>query len=236
MSAAAALSAALSGLGSRWGLWHFRTGFVILKVSAYAGLAGALAGAVLMWKGARVPGLAAVLTGLCVAGVPWLWMRAAKTVPMIHDITTDTVDPPSFVAILPIRKDAPNPASYGGPDVAQKQKAAYPYIVPKVLEMPPEEAYDKALSAARNMGWEIVDSNPKEGRIEATATTFWFKFKDDIVIRVERTIGGSKIDARSVSRVGKSDVGTNARRLRKYLELFSRYGNGGPGSRPRARW
>jgi uncharacterized protein (DUF1499 family) len=71
------------------------------------------------------------------------------------------------------------------------------------------------------MGWEIVDSDPARGRIEATATTPWFGFEDDVVVRVRPQGGGSRVDVRSVSRVGRSDVGTNARRIRADLEELS---------------
>ena len=71
---------------------------------------------------------------------------------------------------------------------------------------------------ARDLGWEIVEASPSEGRIEATARTFWFGFKDDVVVRVTPSGDGSRIDVRSVSRVGKSDVGANAKRIRTYLE------------------
>ena len=68
------------------------------------------------------------------------------------------------------------------------------------------------------MGWEVVAADPAAGRIEAVATTFWFGFKDDIVVRVAPAGAGSLIDARSKSRVGVGDLGTNAQRLRAYLE------------------
>ncbi len=72
------------------------------------------------------------------------------------------------------------------------------------------------------MGWKIVDENQAEGRIEATATTRWFGFKDDVVIRIAPSGGnGSRVDVRSVSRVGRSDVGTNARRIRAFLKKFA---------------
>jgi uncharacterized protein (DUF1499 family) len=67
------------------------------------------------------------------------------------------------------------------------------------------------------MGWEVVAAVPAEERIEATATTFWFGFKDDIVVRITSADGGSRIDVRSVSRVGRGDVGTNAKRIKAYL-------------------
>ena len=87
-----------------------------------------------------------------------------------------------------------------------------------MLSVPPSQAFDRALSAARGMKWEIVASDPATGRIEATDTTFWFGFKDDVVVRISSAPQGSRIDVRSVSRVGRSDVGTNAKRIQIYLE------------------
>jgi uncharacterized protein (DUF1499 family) len=71
------------------------------------------------------------------------------------------------------------------------------------------------------MGWEIVDAQPREGRIEATATTFWFGFKDDVVVRITPLAAGSRIDVRSKSRVGRGDTGTNAQRVRAYLKRLN---------------
>lgn len=160
----------------------------------------------------------ALVLGLGVAFVPWNNLRQAKTVPPIHDISTDTTNPPAFVAILPLRAKAPNQAAYGGPEVARQQVQAYPDIRPYLTKEAPRQAFDRALRAARAMGWQIVASDPASGRIEATDTTVWFGFKDDVVIRVAPATHGSRIDVRSVSRVGKSDVGTNARRVRAYLQ------------------
>jgi uncharacterized protein (DUF1499 family) len=162
--------------------------------------------------------ISGILIGLLVVGVLWSWWHTAQTVPAIHDITTDTDNPPSFVSILPLRKDAPNMADYGGPEIAAKQKTAYPDLAPAMLPLPPSQVFEQALQAARDMGWTIVNSNPLEGRIEAIDTTFWFGFKDDIVIRIVAVNQGSRIDVRSVSRVGRSDVGTNAKRIRKFLK------------------
>jgi hypothetical protein len=144
--------------------------------------------------------------------------------PRIHDISTDVVTPPPFVAILPLRKGAPNPAMYGGPETAAKQRQAYPDLNTLVLDIPPAEAFDRALATARKLGWEIVAAVPGEGRIEATDTTFWFGFTDDIVVRIAPAGNRSLVDVRSVSRVGLSDVGTNARRIRAYLRKLA--GNG----------
>jgi uncharacterized protein (DUF1499 family) len=225
-----ALAVMLAGFGSRWGWWHFRTGFEILKWGGYAGLAAAavsLVGSVAARPGGSrrgfIPAIAGLIIALVIVGVLWQWKQTAGRVPPIHDITTDMENPPAFVAILPLRADAANPAVYGGPEIAAQQRAGYPNLGPLILPLPPALAFERARAAARDLCWKIVDSNPDHGRIEATDTTFWFGFKDDIVVRVTPIENGSRIDARSVSRVGQSDVGTNARRIEKFLQKVMRH-------------
>jgi uncharacterized protein (DUF1499 family) len=144
--------------------------------------------------------------------------RGASGLPAIHDITTDTNDPPAFVDVLPLRADAPNTTEYGGSEIAAQQRQAYPDMTPVVLPMPPDQAFEDALAAVNGMGWKVAGSNRGEGRIEATDTTFWFGFKDDVVIRLRPAVGGTQVDVRSVSRVGGGDVGANAKRIRSYLQ------------------
>lgn len=225
---ASVIAAMMSGLGSRLGLWHLRTGFKILGGAAVAGGISFLIALISLilalrrnhWKSLVLScvGLALAITAF---GVPYSWYRASKQLPKIHDITTDTENPPKFVSIIPLRKDAPNPWEYGGPEVAEKQKWAYPDIQPLILDMPADKAFDKALTTAQRMRWKIVDVDKQEWRIEATDTTAWFGFKDDMVIRVTALDGKSRVDVRSVSRVGLSDVGTNAARIRKYFKRLS---------------
>jgi len=229
LSAMGITAAMGAGAGARLALWDFRLGFRILNWSAYFGIAGSvlsLAGAILgrpgKGRGGFLLAVAGLVLGTIAFGVPGNWYRIAKRVPMIHDITTDTENPPTFVAILALRNDAPNTAIYGGPEIAAKQHAAYPDILPLVSDIPPTQAYERARFVARRMRWKIVDENPVEGRIEATATTRWFGFKDDVVIRIAPSAAiGSRVDIRSVSRVGLSDVGTNARRIRTFLKKFA---------------
>jgi uncharacterized protein (DUF1499 family) len=214
---------AAAGLGTRLGLWEFRTGFTLLRWGGYLGLAGAILSVVALvvtrpGKAGAALLLAAAVAGGVAAWVPWRQMRQARLVPPIHDITTDLDDPPAFEAVLPLRTGAPNPAAYGGPEVAAAQRAGYPDLAPLRLNVPPPEAYRRALAAARRMGWDIVAADSAAGRIEATATTPWFGFKDDMVVRVRDDGPGARVDVRSVSRVGRSDVGTNARRIREYLD------------------
>lgn len=222
----AALAAAVlllaSGLGNRLGWWPYRTGFEVLRWASYVGLAAAAAAIIALAIPALRAGRARVLAGalavgIAVAYVPWQWQQRAQSLPRIHDITTDTVNPPQFLAVLPLRAGAPNTAAYGGKEIADQQLKGYPDIRPLDLAVPPGVAFGRARDAAESMGWEIVASDPATGRIEATATTLWFGFKDDIVVRVSPSEQGSRIDVRSVSRVGRSDVGTNAKRIREYL-------------------
>ncbi len=214
----------LAGYGYRSGWWVLPTAFKVLRDGLFVSAAGLLLGLIglVMARpgGPRrgfVLALLAVLLGGFGTGTLLRWIGRAKSVPPIHDITTDPADPPQFVAVLPLRAAAPNPATYGGPQVAAQQEKAYPDIKPLVLPLPPVRAYRDALVAARSMGWQIDAAVPTDGRIEATATTFWFGFKDDVVVRIRPEGNGSRVDVRSVSRVGGSDVGTNARRVRAYL-------------------
>ncbi|MBI3621012.1 MAG: DUF1499 domain-containing protein [Nitrospirae bacterium] len=225
LAALAGVAMMLAGVGSRLGWWHFRMGFLILTGGGYLALfaaclslAGLIRAAVARNGSGSVAAACGLALGLAVAWVPWSWQQTAKRVPAIHDITTDTGNPPQFVAILPLRKDAANPVEYGGPDVAKLQQFAYPDIVPASLLMTPEEAFDRALKVVGELGWRMVAADRAALRIEAVDTTRWFGFKDDIVIRITPEEKSARVDIRSVSRVGKSDVGANAKRIRKFLE------------------
>lgn len=218
-----ALLLLISGPGTRLGFWDFTTGFQMMRWATFTGFAAIALALVLVlmpslrrrgafwWSGALVLGLVSLY-------VPWQALEQARRVPPIHDITTDTADPPEFVAIRRLRADASNPVEYPGDEVARQQHEAYPDVRSHYLDQPPAEAFEHALEAARSMRWDIVATDPDQGRIEATATTFWYGFKDDVVVRVTPRGEGSLIDVRSASRVGRSDVGTNAKRIRAYLD------------------
>jgi uncharacterized protein (DUF1499 family) len=218
------LGAVAAGLGTRWGIWDFRTGLTIFRWSAYGGVGAVVVSAIAILSLLRIASwqsflcaFIGLIIGTVLVTVSWNWEQVAKSVPPIHDITTDTTNPPKFVAIVPLRERNWNSLEYGGPAVAKKQHNAYPDIVPLLLAAPPDRTFDRALSVAKHMGWIIIEKNKAEGRIEAVATTFWFGFKDDIVIRIEKTDSESRVDIRSVSRVGVSDLGTNAKRIREFL-------------------
>jgi uncharacterized protein (DUF1499 family) len=216
------LALAATGPLHHLGLLGLAGAFALLQWSLYGALATLALSIIGMivdarrWTSMRTAATAMVLSLMAilpVGAIAWKGLR----VPAIHDITTDTIQPPPFLAILPLRSGALNPTDYGGPDVAAKQQQAYPDIVPLLLNLPSGRAFDRALVAAKAEGWDIVASDPAGGRIEATDTTFWFGFKDDVVVRVTPQPTGSRVDVRSLSRVGGGDLGTNAARVRAFL-------------------
>jgi uncharacterized protein (DUF1499 family) len=222
---AGATMAAVGGLGHRWGGWHFTTGFSLLRWGLYASIAGVAASLVVLagaaWLKRRhlaLAALPAIVLGAAVMAVPLEQWRRAADVPPIHDISTDLVDPPEFVALRPAREAAPNAVDHPGEDVARQQRAAYPDLAPVRASAAPGAVLAAAENVAREMGWEVVEVDRAAGRLEAVDRTFWFGFRDDIVIRARETgDGGTFLDVRSASRVGVGDVGTNARRIRDFL-------------------
>ncbi len=218
----AALLLVTAGPGSRLGLWPFGTGFLLLRWALYLGAGAAvLALVMLIIPKTRASNasvlVAAALVGLATAWVPYSAYRTARSVPPIHDITSNTSNPPAFVAILPLRANASNPPEYMGEEIAKQQREAYPDIQTLRLNKPAAEVFRAALKSVQAMGWDVVAEVPDEGRIEATITTFWFGFKDDVVIRIVGVGDSSELDIRSKSRVGRSDLGANAARIRRFF-------------------
>ncbi len=162
-----------------------------------------------------------------VIGLVILWPMLSSMVgesmsyPPIHDITTDTNNPPQFITLTDDRPGARNTLQYGGPEIAAQQLEAFPDIRPIMSNLSPDEAYQKALEVGEAMGWEIIGANPTARRFEGAARTPVFRFIDDTVVVVSEAAGGSRIDIRSVSRVGRGDIGVNAKRIREFIALFN---------------
>lgn len=218
----------LSGVGTQLNWWHFSAGFVQLRWSVYIAIGSIVCAAVgitaIMSSNAKKGMVLAIISVVFAAPViivPVQWKRTASVVPPIHDITTDTVNPPQFNELVSLRGDDANSLEYEGKTIAELQIQAYPEVKPLILEKSQVNTFDLALAVARDMRWEVVSANVQDRRIEAIHTTFWFGFKDDIVVRISASnTGGSKVDVRSVSRVGRSDLGTNARRIERYLQAI----------------
>ena len=207
----------------RVGVLSLPNAFTILRWAAYVGI-----GAILFAVPAVLLGYArgdrrrvlvaslALLGGAAAFGIPFQWQQSARGVPAIHDITTDLENPPAFQAVVPLRADAQN--SLERPvNLAQQQREGYPDLAPVTLPVPLDQAFDRALAEAQNAGWRIVTADKAAGRLEATDTTRWFGFEDDVVVRLTPWGSGTRVDVRSVSRIGRGDAGTNARRIRRYL-------------------
>lgn len=163
--------------------------------------------------------ITALVLGLGYIALPLNSVVQGYDKPLIHDISTDLENPPQFVAIEKMRAPTDNPLALK-PDFMEAQKKAYPDIGPLMLPLSPQETFDKAMININAMGWEVMAAARAEGRIEATATTALFGFRDDVMVRIVPAEGGSRLDMRSVSRVGKSDLGANAERIRQFLDMF----------------
>ncbi|MBB3191352.1 DUF1499 domain-containing protein [Halomonas cerina] len=229
--ALAALLMGGAGPAYRWEWVSLSTSFSVLRQGAHlavaAGGVGLLALIVAVFCRRWRPALAGALVmvaGVAMVAQPWQLMQRAQVVPPIHDITTDTQNPPAFEALAAAREAAPNAVAYPGEATARQQRAGYPRLGPITLEMPLDRAMAAAEATAREMGWEIAAVT--ERRLEATATTRWFGFKDDVAIRLTETGNGVRVDVRSASRVGRSDLGTNAARIQAYLEALAARGEG----------
>jgi Protein of unknown function (DUF1499) len=164
----------------------------------------------------------ALVAALAVTGVNVNGMRSFSA-PPIHDITTDLVNPPMFVDAIPIREaaGAANPPMYFAAEVAPLQAKAYPDLATIVIPAPADQVFEKSVATAKALGWEIIAAVPAEGRIEATATTPWIGFKDDVVIRIVNAGTETRVDLRSKSRVGRGDAGMNAKRIRAFRDRLT---------------
>ena len=217
--------------GDRWEFWGLGEVFTWLRraplVLPATGLLALVATIVYFRRGAIAWAIVAAVAFIGSAGLGYvpIWMKGqAESVPPIHDITTDVQDPPLFVDILPLRADAPNPAAYDTEQTAQ-QLEAFPDLVSLTIPKLRGEAFEIAMAAVKAEGLKVVAAEESEGRIEAYATTPLFAFKDDVVIRLrDGTRGATVIDIRSKSRVGRSDLGFNARRIRALLDRIEEAG------------
>lgn len=186
-------AALLAGIGALWCLYQLlrRRGGTITVIAAAAGLAA--------------------------VAVPIAVVVNAGDKPPINDISTDTTTPPPFQAIDATLRGSDASAIDYNPAFAPQQARAYPEVRPLDLPVEPGKAFDVALAAC-DKGWQIILADRAAGRIEAVERSLWWGYSDDIVIRLTATATGTRVDIRSKSRVGESDLGANARRIAAYLD------------------
>ena len=217
------LSELLSGPAYRLGWIELKPGLQTMRWAATAeavvfviALFGALVAVRKQVPQAKVVFLLSTIIGFLAAAPPAvLWYRV-QHLPHIHDVSTDTANPPEYIAVLPLRNGVPNSTVFDF-KLASLQVQAYPDVRTVILTAPRDQTFQKALQVAHDMGWKIVDANQDTLRIEATDTSFLFGFKDDVVIRINGSGSESRIDLRSLSRVGGSDFGVNANRIRRFI-------------------
>jgi uncharacterized protein (DUF1499 family) len=219
----------IGALGTRVGLWSFTFGLILLAAGAALaaiGLVCGIAGIIAAHRRNRAESKPGVYLGTALCALVLAFMaiqfNKASTVPAIHNISTDVADPPQFQVMVDLRGPGTNPLEYDAERLAPLQQQAYPGIRPVITDLPPLEALERSVGVLRDMELDIVNVDGQAGIVEATATTLWFGFKDDVVVRVRPTDSGSVVDLRSVSRVGLSDLGANADRIQRFILLFER--------------
>lgn len=239
----------VAGLGSKFGLWDWRFGLgtltrqlgpIVLGASALMGVVSLLLAFIIRPRKGFVIGLAALVVPVLAFIQLQNVQKTVASLPFIHDVTTDTQDVPMFTdAIMSERAlvEGVNPADYIGKTapirdadgkpgqelVSVLQTKAYDDIRPIVLSEPKEVVFGKVEAVVAQMGWEMKSSDLESGIIEATDTTFWYGFKDDVIIRLRDSEGGGTlVDVRSLSRVGGSDIGKNADRIREFFKALNK--------------
>lgn len=222
VSLSAFLLVALPGPLYKYGVVDLGTAFTGFKFGVFAGIATLILLVLqILFKRKTVTlgsTIMALLLSTIAIAIPLSMLNKGKSVPPIHDISTDLVNPPEFVAIAPLRADAPNPVEYAGVEVATQQRAAYPELQTLNYTQSKSELVEATKQAIDHLGWQLVNIDADQGIVEATDRTMWFGFKDDVIVRI--TDNGSKrlVDIRSKSRVGGSDLGKNAERIHKLIE------------------
>ena len=227
--------ALIAAIGSGQGLWHFRVAFTVLRYAFFAAIAAvilALAALIVARRGRKPVGrsLLALIVGGAFVGYLGAQIVTARSVPAIHDISTDLDDLPQFRALQVRADNLDNIPNEGDPALAALpaearwkaiHRRAYGDLKPISVPWSLSETIQRAQVVAEKNGWEIAHVDPAAGRLEATDTTFFFRFKDDVVIRARRDPQDRQrtlVDMRSISRVGGSDVGVNAARIREFLK------------------
>lgn len=216
----------LGALGTKFGLWSWKAGFVAVLVNgpapglgwapalAMAAIVVALIGLIVsirmgLWRQA----LAALLIGLATMGAFVFVGGQARKAPPIHDVSTNWNEPLIFSEAVMQRRGAEANPVVADPRIAEINEKTCPEARPVLLQMPVEEAYARTRAALTEQGLEIVTDDPATGRLEAVASSFWYGFKDDLVARIAPEGSGARVDMRSVSRVGVSDLGQNCKRI-----------------------
>jgi uncharacterized protein (DUF1499 family) len=214
------LAAQLGLETSRNAFMVFLVGVLLGLVALVLGLIGILRTRASSGREGRGHALTGTLIGAAIVGVVVLATGDSRSVPAINDITTDPGDPPEFVAAQQLPANQGRDMSYPA-DFAEQQRGGYPDLAPIRVAQPPAATLERVAALVGEYGWELTGRDDAGGRLEARDTSRIFRFVDDIVVRVRPQDGGSIVDVRSKSRVGRGDMGANAARIRRLRDALS---------------
>ena len=219
----------LGALGTKFGIWPFTTGFLFLGIGVilaaivfFLGIIGAVYTTKKGMRQDRSSILIGIAISVVILGLMANQFVTAGAVPPIHNISTDTDDPPQFATLVAVREaEGANPLAYNAAELADLQRGAYPFVKPYISAEAADVTLNRVVGVLEGLGMDVANVDRDQGLVEATDETFWFGFKDDVAVRVRAANGGSIVDIRSVSRVGQSDLGKNAERIAAILNGLS---------------
>jgi uncharacterized protein (DUF1499 family) len=227
LSLVAGLMALLGVAGAFFGLLTPLVGFQLFAAGALLGgllsVVVSLIAVFLTRAGGDPAGRTKALVGLAI-GLGLMIVVLVPAVPsldapQINDITTDLDNPPEFTSSTVVPDYVGRNMNY--PDEFKSVvRESYPDVTPLQVSSSRDETFARAIAIAEEMGWEIVARSESRAAFDAQDVSSIFHFIDDIVVRVTATRSGARIDMRSKSRDGKSDLGANAARIHAYFERF----------------
>ena len=212
----------LAIMAARLELWHFRSSFLLLIVTALFSFVLLALALLKLSKGlkresqALLVVMAATILPLTIMGN---FVYKAQKYPVIHDISTDLVQVPPLTAAAQVRLASDHGVQHLAAEVAQLQQSAYPQVVPLELSQAPLTVFNAAKDLMLANGWQLLAHNQQQlpYTLEASHRSLLFAFTDDVVLRIQASAQGTRVDMRSMSRVGKSDMGANAQRIERFL-------------------
>ena len=213
----------VGALGARIDIWSFMVGAPLVVVGFLLALSAVILGVVAMLRLRQIGGRLVVSAhgaGLGLLICLYLGGQVLITLPapLIHNVSTDMEDPPAFTLAPTLRAESSNPLFYESERIGPMQREAYPDVKPLVVAVARDELHRRVKGVLEEMGMTVTRDDPVAGEIEAIATTFWFGFEDDLVVRLRAVEDGTRMDVRSVSREGLGDMGTNANRVMEVIE------------------
>jgi len=212
----------LAIIAARLEIWHFRNSFLLFIVAALVSFAMLTMGLLKLSKGVKSESqalLVVIVVTLLPLSVMGSFVYKAQKYPFIHDISTDLVHAPQLKAAAKARVDSDHSVEYLASEVAQLQQDAYPQLSPLKVTQSPQTVFNAAKGLMLENGWQLMAENNQQSpfTLEASHTSLLFGFTDDLVVRIKATEDGAVVDMRSMSRVGKSDMGANAQRIQRFL-------------------